>query len=82
MRYRHRNTLNFNPLNAELNPICHLLASLGAHPILHISRIRVNHLLHQDVWCCVCLLNVLLALHVLVTLFISVDVIHLCDTYR
>ena len=32
----------FNPLNAQLNPICHLLALLGAHPILHISRIRVN----------------------------------------
>ena len=31
-----------NPLNAELNPICHLLALLGAHPILHISRIRVK----------------------------------------
>ena len=30
----------FNPLNTELNPICHLLALLGAHPILHISRIR------------------------------------------
>ena len=30
-------------LNAELNPICHLLALLGAHHILHISRIRVNH---------------------------------------
>jgi len=29
-------------LNAELNPICHLLVLLGAHPILHISRIRVN----------------------------------------
>jgi len=33
---------HFNPLNAKLNPICHLLALLGAHPILHISRIRVN----------------------------------------
>jgi len=33
----------FNPLNAELNPICHLLALLGAHHILHVSRIRVNH---------------------------------------
>jgi len=33
----------FNPLNAGLNPICRLLALLGAHPILHISRIRVNH---------------------------------------
>jgi len=32
----------FNPLNAELNPICHLLALLGAHHILHLSRIRVN----------------------------------------
>ena len=31
-----------NPLNAELNPTCHLPALLGAHPILHISRIRVN----------------------------------------
>ena len=31
-----------NPLSAELNHICHLLALLGAHPILHISRIRVN----------------------------------------
>jgi len=30
-----------NPLNAELNPICHLLALL-AHHILHVSRIRVN----------------------------------------
>jgi len=27
----------FNPLNAELNPICHLLALLGAHYIFHIS---------------------------------------------
>ena len=34
----------FNPLSAELNPICHLLALLGAHPILHISRIRVNRI--------------------------------------
>ena len=32
-----------NPLNAELNPICHLLELLGAHPILHISRIRVKY---------------------------------------
>jgi hypothetical protein len=31
-----------NPLNAELNPTCHLLAFLGAHHILHISRIWVN----------------------------------------
>ena len=32
----------FNPLNAELNPICHLLALLGAHHILHVSRERVK----------------------------------------
>jgi len=32
----------FNPLNAKLNPICHLLALLGAHRILHVSRIRVK----------------------------------------
>ena len=35
-------SLGINALNAELNPICHLLALLGAHHILHISRIRVN----------------------------------------
>jgi hypothetical protein len=35
-------TFFFNPLNAELNLICHLLALSGAHPILHVSRIRVN----------------------------------------
>ena len=33
-----------NPLNAELSPICHLLAFLRAHPLLHVSRLRVNHL--------------------------------------
>ena len=32
----------FNPLNAELNPICYLLALLEAHYIFHVSRIRVN----------------------------------------
>jgi hypothetical protein len=31
-----------NPSNAKLNPICHLLALLGAHLIFHVSRIRVN----------------------------------------
>ena len=33
---------NINPLKTQLNPICHLLALLGAHHILHVSRIRVN----------------------------------------
>jgi len=31
-----------NPLNAKLNPICHLLALLGAHHILHVNRVRVK----------------------------------------
>jgi hypothetical protein len=31
-----------NPLNTKLNPICHLLGLLGAHHILHVSRIRVK----------------------------------------
>ena len=32
----------FKGLNANLNPICLVLALLGAHHILHVSRIRVN----------------------------------------
>ena len=35
---------NINPLNAELNPFCHLLALLGVHHFLHVSRIRVKSL--------------------------------------
>jgi hypothetical protein len=31
-----------NPLNAELNPTCHLLALLGAHHIFHVSGLRVK----------------------------------------
>ena len=38
---------NINLLNAYLNSICHLLALLGAHHILHVSRIRVNILGNQ-----------------------------------
>ena len=37
-----KRTSPFNPLNADLNPICHLLTLLGAHHILHISRRRVK----------------------------------------
>jgi hypothetical protein len=33
---------NLNPLNAELNPIRHLLALVGARHIVHVSRIRVK----------------------------------------
>jgi hypothetical protein len=32
----------FNPLNAELNPIRHLLALAGAHHFVDVSRIRVK----------------------------------------
>ena len=34
--------LEVNLLNTELNPTCHLLALLGVHHILHVSRIRVK----------------------------------------
>jgi hypothetical protein len=33
-----------NPLNAELNPIRHLLALVGARHIVHVSRIMVKQL--------------------------------------
>ena len=36
-----------NHSNAELNPIYHLLVLLGAHPILHVSRIRVKTVIYQ-----------------------------------
>jgi len=46
-----RSSLNFiNPLNAELNPICHFLALLEDHLILHISRIRVKQRLIKGCW--------------------------------
>ena len=35
-------TFFINSLNAELNPICHLLALLGAHHILHVSKIGLR----------------------------------------
>jgi hypothetical protein len=31
----------FNPINTEINSICHLLALLEAHHIFHVSRMRV-----------------------------------------
>ena len=39
--------MHIKPLNAKLNPICHLLVLLEAHHILHISKVRVNLL---DFW--------------------------------
>jgi hypothetical protein len=48
-------SITFGPLNAKLNPICHLLALLGAHSVLHVSRVRVkesqhNFFLHLRTW--------------------------------
>ena len=37
-----QSNLYINPLKPELNPICYLLALLGAHHFLHVSRIRVK----------------------------------------
>jgi hypothetical protein len=37
-----------NPLNTKLNPISHLLALLGAHPIFHVSRIRVKQIVQRE----------------------------------
>jgi len=34
-------------VNAELNPICHLLILLGAHHVLYISKIRVKLAKHH-----------------------------------
>ena len=40
--YPNHKDLLVNPLNAELNPICHLLALLGGATIVVVSRLRVN----------------------------------------
>jgi len=42
-----------NPLNAELNPICYLLALLGAHHFLHVSRIRIKCLTLRLLMSCI-----------------------------
>ena len=47
----------FNPLNAELNPICHLLALLGSATIVVVSRLRVN-VLYQYFVCYTAISNV------------------------
>jgi hypothetical protein len=38
---------DINPLNAELNPICHLLALVGGATIVVVSRLRVNREIHE-----------------------------------
>src|SRR5215472_13710667 len=40
-----------HPLNAEFNPICHLLALLGGATIVVVSRVRVNHREWPDTHC-------------------------------
>ena len=42
-----------NPLKPELNPICFLLALLGAHHFLHVSRIRVKSLTLRWLMSCI-----------------------------
>jgi hypothetical protein len=37
--------MQLNPLNSKSNPICHLLALLVAHHILHVSKVKVNIIL-------------------------------------
>ena len=38
-----REKISINPLNAELNPICHLLALRGGATIVVVSRLRVKN---------------------------------------
>ena len=38
----HKLKMTVNPLNPELNPICYLLALLGDHHFIHVSRIRIK----------------------------------------
>jgi hypothetical protein len=61
----------FNTLNAELNPICHLLALLGAHHILHVSRIRVKAQLL--LLCCSLLVKISLYYVVLTSAYFGSD---------
>ena len=42
LKLKKKNNSGAKGLNAELNPICHLLELLGAHHIFHISGLRVN----------------------------------------
>ena len=51
-KYIH-NVIKINPLNAELNPIWYLLALLGAHHFLHVSRIRVISLTLRLLMSCI-----------------------------
>src|SRR5215510_1356729 len=51
------------PLNAELNPICHLLALLGGATIVVVSRLRVKQRLKCNTGkVCNCLIQFLLTM--------------------
>jgi hypothetical protein len=70
---------SFNTFNAKLNPIYHLLALLGAHHILHVSRIRVNYVLYiySYRWACYGLFTIISSFrHVL--LFIHLFIVMWC----
>jgi hypothetical protein len=64
----HRIISAVNPLNAELNLVCHLFGLLGAHIIRHVSRIRVkrvefvsdrmSYIILRGCWCNIIVLNV------------------------
>ena len=80
--------LRFNPLNADLNHICHLLALLGAHHIFHVSGLRVNPFLNTTIEIFKNILHSLshisrsFGLPVAVTLFTGSLVITRADTVR
>ena len=58
---------SINPLNAELNPICYLLALL-AHHFLHVSRIRVKSLTLRLLMSCVCV-----CVHIYIYIYIHME---------
>jgi hypothetical protein len=45
---------HFSHLYTQLIPICHLLALLGAHLILHVSSIRVNFKMKNTLYTTAC----------------------------
>jgi hypothetical protein len=50
-RCLHKRKIPFlNPLNAELNAICHLLVLVGDHHILHVSRVKVKIFDYENVF--------------------------------
>src|SRR5215472_15039266 len=72
-----------HPLNAKLNPICHLLALLGGATIVVVSRLRVN--LAQDMikWRAVVntVMNLLVEFYVPVRLYVA-SLVNQFSTFR